>query len=813
MPLSNRHVGLFLLAMATLMYEVLLTRIFSVTTWYHFAFLAISITLFGLSLGGIVVYAKPQVFRAKDTDKHIAMSALWFAGPSVLAILVHLYSPMFVPGADSQTIISLALLCTLPFTLAAFTASGIGISLALTRYPAKVNSLYAADLLGAALGCIFVVLVLRYVDAITGVFIAASLACISASLYCPTSERKVHIAVLAALGACILFGTWQAVSYIKQTPLVSVHWTKGIRQIGHNYELWNTFSRIRVYGDQNATQRADVYGLSKRYAPTAQAQYIYLDIDGAAGTPIFHFAGDLKPLGFLAYEISNFAHHLRPGSSVLVIGAGGGKDILSALVMDQRHVTAVEINENIIKAVNDQYGAFSGRIIDNPKVTLVNDEARSYVSRIADKFDIIQISMIDTWAATASGAYALSENGLYTRESFRTLLSHLTDNGILTVSRWYAKNTPAEFYRLTALAADTLRSLGMNDPQKHIMAFRNMPDIETKIPDGIGTLLVSRSAFTPADVEKAKQWAKEMQFDVVYAPDGTAIDPVIASLASGTNPAVAAASIPFNLTPPTDDNPFFFQTMSLRHLFSPAAQSINMNTVNVLAGLMLIASAVLTGGLLYFCVRIPYVMSSDKNAVRAASPLFLYFFCIGAGFMFIEISQIERLSIYLGHPVYGLSVVLFALLLSTGLGSFLSENILQKDSSKYPLIVACAVLVMIGYAALSPMVLSATESLPTLQRIATAVAVLFPVGVMLGTGFPLGMRMTVARNEALSPWLWGINGAASVFASVLAIVVAMFAGITVSYLCGVTAYIGACAAAWLLTRSSRTTTTVQATVP
>lgn len=801
MPLLNRHLGLFLLAMATLMYEVLLTRIFSVTTWYHFAFLAISITLFGLSLGGILVYAKPQVFRLEDTDKHVAMSALWFAGPSVLAILVHLYSPMFVPGADSQTIISVALLCTLPFTLAAFTASGIGISLALTRYPAKVNSLYAADLLGAALGCIFVVLVLRYVDAITGVFIAALLACISASLYCPPSERKVHSAVLAGLGACILFGTWQAVSYIKQTPLVSVHWTKGIPQIGHNYELWNTFSRIRVFGDQNSTQRTDVYGLSKRYAPTAQAQYLYLDIDGAAGTPIFHFAGDLRPLGFLAYEISNFAHHLRPGSSVLVIGAGGGKDILSALVMGQRHVTAVEINENIIKAVNNQYGSFSGRLIDNPKVTLVNDEARSYVSRIPDKFDIIQISMIDTWAATASGAYALSENGLYTRESFRTLLNHLTDNGILTVSRWYAKNTPAEFYRLTALAAHTLRSLGVNDPQTHIMAFRNMPDIETKIPDGVGTLLVSRSAFTPADVEKAKQWAKEMQFDVVYAPDGTTIDPVIASLASGANPAVAAASVPFNLTPPTDDNPFFFQTMSLRHLFSPAAQSVNMNTVNVLAGLMLIASAMLTAGLLYFCVRIPYVLSSDKNAVRAASPLFLYFFCIGAGFMFIEISQIERLSIYLGHPVYGLSVVLFALLLSTGLGSFLSENILQKHSSKYPLIVACAVLVMIGYAALSPMVLSATESLPTFQRIATAVAVLFPVGVMLGTGFPLGMRMTVARNEALSPWLWGINGAASVFASVLAIVAAMFAGITVSYLCGVTAYVGAGAAAWLLTRS------------
>jgi type IV secretory pathway TrbD component len=148
----NRHVGLFLLALATLMYEVLLTRIFSVTTWYHFAFLAISITLFGLSLGGILVYVKPKIFRVEDTDKHVALSALWFAGLSVLAILVHLYSPMIVAGADSQTVISVGLLCTLPFTLLAFTASGIGISLALTRYPAKVNSLYAADLLGAALG-------------------------------------------------------------------------------------------------------------------------------------------------------------------------------------------------------------------------------------------------------------------------------------------------------------------------------------------------------------------------------------------------------------------------------------------------------------------------------------------------------------------------------------------------------------------------------------------------------------------------------------------------------------------------------------
>jgi predicted membrane-bound spermidine synthase len=801
----NRHVGLFLLALATLMYEVLLTRIFSVTTWYHFAFLAISITLFGLSLGGILVYVKPKIFRVEDTDKHVALSALWFAGLSVLAILVHLYSPMIVAGADSQTVISVGLLCTLPFTLLAFTASGIGISLALTRYPAKVNSLYAADLLGAALGCIFVVLALRYVDAITGVLIAASMSCIAASLYARSDDRKVRTAVLASLVAFIGLGAWQAWSYVQQKPLIMVQWTKGIRQIGHNYELWNTFSRIRVFGDENARQQSDVYGLSNKHAENAIAQFLYLDIDGAAGTPIYKFNGDLAPLNFLQYEITNFAHHLRPNSSVLIIGAGGGKDILSALVMNQKHVTAVEINENIIKAVNDRYGYFGGRLIDHPKVTLVNDEARSYVSRIPDKFDIIQISMIDTWAATASGAYALSENGLYTRESFRALLNHLTDNGVLTVTRWYAKSLPAEFFRLTALAADTLRSLGVNDPQTHIMAFRNMPKMKNNMPDGIGTLLVCRSAFTPADVEKAKQWAKEMEFDIVYTPDGTTIDPAMAALASGADPATAAPSIPFNLKPPTDDNPFFFQTLSLRHLFSPEAQSVSMNTVNVLAALMLIASAFFTGGLLYFCVRIPYVLSSDKNAVRAAAPLFLYFFCIGAGFMFIEISQIERISIYLGHPVYGLSVVLFALLLSTGLGSLLSQRILERHTTKYPAILAIAVLIMLAYAALSPLVLTATESLPTLQRILTAVGVLFPVGIMLGTGFPLGMRMAIARNEALSPWLWGINGAASVFASVLAIVVAMFASITMSFLCGVVAYVVAGFAAWLLTKSAPVT--------
>jgi spermidine synthase len=790
-PLST-YAGLFLVAMATLMYEVLLTRIFSVTTWYHFAFLSISVTLFGLAAGGIAVYLNsPNFFTQEKTHDHMAASSLLFAVFSSAAILVHLFCPFLLGDASAGLIITVALSVTIPFTLAAFTASGIAISLALTRFPRQVNYLYAADLLGAGLGCLAVVGALRYIDALTGVFLISALACISALCFAQTrSKTRIFSTAIAFSVGFAAIAAAQFLSYQAQQPLVAVRFTKGLKEPENLYQLWNTFSRIRVFGSGNENNAVDPYGLSPKIAETTKAKFLYLDIDGGAATPILKFDGNTDPVSYLAYEISNVVHHLRKNAEVAVIGAGGGKDILSALVMNQKHVTAIEINENVLKAVHEKYAEFSGNLKSDPRITLVNDEARSYITRTDKKFDIIQISMIDTWAATASGAYALSENGLYTTEAIKTLVNHLTENGVLTISRWYAHGIPSEFYRLTALAAESLKQLGITNPEQHIMAFRVMPTKERSIPDGIGTLLISKSPFSAQDYEVAKKHAADMQFELVFAGD-VKNDATLARLAAGEDPATAAASVPFNLKPPTDDSPFFFQAISLKHLADPQAMTKNMNLMNMFAGLMLLIAGIFTLVVTVYCIRIPYLKTTDKPSVIKAAPLFVYFFSIGAGFMFIEISQIERLTIFLGHPVYGLSVVLFALLLSTGIGSLLSEHWLIRRKLDPKIAVSTIIAVLLVYFLASVPVLTALDTQPLVVRVGAAIALLSVIGLMLGTAFPIGINTTMRLNPSLAPWLWGINGASSVSASVLAIIVAMFIGINASFLCGVTFYVAA----------------------
>lgn len=802
------YVGLFLVAMSTLMYEVLLTRIFSVTTWYHFAFLSISVTLFGLAAGGIAVYLKPNYFKPEKTNEHLAISSLAFAALSTIAVLVHLYGPYLLGNANAAIIIVASLMATLPFTIAALTASGVAISLALTRFPRQVNSLYAVDLLGAGLGCLAVVFSLRFVDGITDVFAISALASLSALCFALKGDSKKLIT--SSTIAVALFGLLsgaQAVSYQQQHPLVAVHWTKGLPEAENLYQLWNSFSRVRVFGSPDQMQPADAYGLSPKVAATAKARFAYLDIDGGAATPILKFDGDVKAVDHLRYEISNLAHHFRKHADVAVIGAGGGKDVLSALVFDQNHVTAIDINENIFKAVHDRYGDYSGHLRQNPKISLVNDEARSFITRTDQKFDIIQISMIDTWAATSSGAYSLSENGLYTTECFKILLNHLKPNGILTVSRWYSHGIPSEFYRLTALAAESLKQEGVQHPEQHIMAFRNMPpdNMKLMIPDGIGTILISKDPFTEDDYKTAEKVAQELQFDLVFAGPKHS-DENIARLATGEDPNVAAPSVPFNLKAPTDDSPFFFQAISLRHLFDRQALAPTMNVTNIMAGLMLLIAGLATLVITFYCIRIPYLQTSDKQSVVRAAPLFAYFFAIGSGFMFIEISQIERLTIFLGHPVYGLSVVLFALLISTGLGSFISEYWLVRRQTNPQLAPLSIVVILILYALVSGSMLESTNAQPIAVRIATASALLLPVGLALGSAFPVGIRAAIRINPALAPWLWGINGAASVWTSVLAIIVAMFGGITVSYCCGIAFYVLAALAIRVCAKQDQPTT-------
>jgi len=307
----------------------------------------------------------------------------------------------------------------------------------------------------------------------------------------------------------------------------------------------------------------------------------------------------------------------------------------------------------------------------------------------------------------------------------------------------------------------------------------------------VATILVSPAPFSGEDVDLVEQVSRRLEFPVVLSPR-VARDETFAALASGRDISALYAAFPVNIAAPTDDSPFFFHTLRFRDLargawrgYDPGGFLINTRAVWLL-GELLVTVLLLTT----LCVVVPLGLTGDRTALRGAFPLFVFFAAIGLGFMLIEISQMERLIIFLGHPTYGLAVVLFAMLLSSGIGS-LASGVLGGSGRRAALPLAALVAVLAVFGVATPFLIHAFAAATTPVRIAVAVALLFPIGLPMGTAFPLGMRLASTSAPALTPWLWGINGATSVGASVLAVVIALNAGIAASFWTGVACYVAA----------------------
>jgi hypothetical protein len=434
----------------------------------------------------------------------------------------------------------------------------------------------------------------------------------------------------------------------------------------------------------------------------------------------------------------------------------------------------------------------------------VADEARSYVARSKERYDIIQVSLIDTWAATAAGAYVLTENSLYTVEGWKIFLEHLSPRGVLTFSRWYFRDVPGEMYRLTALASAALRATGVSTTREHIMILRRMGAGKNVQDDyGMGTILVGKSPFSAEDIDALEAVAHQMRFEVVLTPR-YALDHNYVSLTSTQDLDRFAAGFPIDISPPTDDRPFFFHMLRARDVFKPRLWNQGSNRFNMVAVTTLGVLFLLVMVFTVLCIVVPLMLTARRVAFRSAWPHLLFFGVIGLGFMLVEISQMQRLIVFLGHPVYGLSVVLFALLLSSGLGSFSTRGMAEgslRSAAVRRLAVLLGILVVFGLA--TPHALTAFQAATTASRVAVATGVLLPLGFFMGMAFPLGMKMAVRDSQALTPWLWGINGATSVCASVVAVVIAMGAGIAASFWTGWVCYVVALLVFILASRGGR----------
>lgn len=801
---TKTFLGVGAVALATLAHEILLTRIFSVAMWYHFAFMAISIAMFGMTAGAIAVFLRPRLFAAEHAPARMAQASLLFAGAIVACFFGFLAIP-YKDGSGALDKLWLPLIyvvSTIPYFF-----SGVAITLALTKFPAQVSRLYAYDLAGAALGCLVVVGVLKIADGPTAVLLTAAMAAGAAWLFASEAERgRLRAGALAMallLGCFCAANTWL---YRSQKHLIRLKWVKGADEIatGLLYEKWNSFSRIRVYGDGATPGVPQGWGLSDALPKERRVRQLAMDLDAAAGTVLTQYDGDPEQIDHLRYDVTNVAHYLRPNADVLVVGAGGGRDVLSALAFGQKSVEAVEINGNIVKTTNKVFGDFTGHLDRIPGVSFVHDEARSHIARTEKRFDILQISLIDTWAATAAGAFVMTENTLYTVEAFRLFLSRLTENGVLSVSRWHYIPSPGETRRLAAVAIAALRDSGAKDPRAHLLIAkrRNFAWQGVQDPDrGIANVMVSRTPFSEADIDELERVCAEMDFDVVLSPRASE-DDVLASLASAS-PAEferLVAEHPVNIAPTTDDNPFFFHMLRPGDLFRRVENipegALKENTQAIATlGTLLLTVFVLSA----LCIALPLLLATKRGALKGAAPFLFYFAGIGLGFMLVEIALMQRLVVFLGHPTYGLVVALFTLLVASGAGSYLTGGV---DAAGAPASAAkrlgslLLLLVALGFAA-KP-VAAHFEGAATPIRIALAALLLAPAGLLMGMAFPLGMKAASTRWQELTPWFWGINGAMSVSASVLAVAISLAFGIPAAFWSGFACYaLTLAACAWM----------------
>jgi hypothetical protein len=766
------YIGVAFTTLATLILELSLTRIFSVVFYYHFAFLAISIALFGLGAGGVFSY----VVGGWRGSTYFKLGTL-----AVLNSFCVVLSLVFLLTRSGElTNLSLAgvyFASALPFFF-----SGTVVSMAVAEGIQRVDRVYFFDLLGAAAGCLALVPFLDRFGGANTVLATSVLFAVSAAIWyniAGTLRGRVA-AVGLALGFVAL------IAYNGTHHPIDVRYAKGRPIPQEKFVQWNSFSRI---------------GLVENNYPGESG--IVIDADAATGIPGFDLA-HLTPRekDRLTHEGPGFPYLLRPGAKTLVIGAGGGWDVARALTSGSKDVTAVEINPVIARTIMQQrFPDLSLRLYFRPEVHVVIEDGRSFVRRSPDKYQVLQATLVDTWASTAAGAFALSENNLYTTDAFRDYLTHLSDDGLMVFTRW-GLQPPRESLRLISLAMEALRDLGEKQPWKHIVVVReNAQNLA-----GWGaqdTVIVFRRPITDADLARVRSALLETKLQPVYLPGDLPANE-FGRLLTSNDPEAFRAEYAFDISPVDDNRPFFFYTVQPRDLLDfltergqAADYKINraVPLLFELLGVSLLATIVVLA-------LPPLLLGSRLRAEPGVRSFLLYFIFIGAGYVLIQVALIQKFVLFLGHPTYALTVIIFSMLISSGVGSYFSRRLVGKarESRWSTVLIAVAAAV----SALAFLVAPISESgvgWPLALKIAVTVALVAPAGFLMGMPFPVGLAQLGVLYPRAVRWAWALNAAASVLGSAAAIFFAIYLGLRATVLLGAALYLGALAVVWLRQRA------------
>ncbi|MCB1672752.1 MAG: hypothetical protein KDI29_16615, partial [Pseudomonadales bacterium] len=745
--------GLFFLTSSTLLLEILNTRLLSVVTWYHLSFFAVSMAMFGMAAGALWVYLRPASFSRARAFHNLFLYSLLFAIGTILCHAVIVLTTLDIREGWDATRVLLLTMITVAIAIPFF-FSGVVVTVALTQVPGNSGFIYAVDLVGAAIGSIGCLALLNALDISSATFMVAAVALLGTTCFARLSHNRLSLAWLGVAGL---------VTVAALINHQSIHGLRVFHPKGNTLtydetmrEYWTIHGQILLHPIWE--EGGPFYWGAGEGAPSIPGMQLYpLVIDGEAGTAVTGWDGNRDELEWPQYDVTALPYHLRPHGDVAVIGVGGGRDILTALWADSTTITGIEINGAILDLLENEMRDFVN-LANQPEVQFVHDEARSYLTRVDRHYDLIQMSLIDTWAATGAGAFTLSENGLYTVEGWQIFLNRLNPDGLFSVSRWYSPEALSETNRLLSLAAASLLERGVTDPASHIaLVARN----------SVATLLVSPEPLSATDLDTLEAVADRYRFTIIQSPRHPSDNALIRQVLNA--PSVAALEQAtshewLDFTPPTDSRPYFFNILKPGALFSDA---VDLEELGIVAGGNLLA----TYTLLILCglsvlgvvlvILIPLFKAGVPVLPAGVFPSgLLYFGLIGTGFMMVQIPLIQRYSVYLGHPVYAVSVLLFSMILSAGLGSFVSDRFAVNRSSRWTLWLPALIagLLFLIYLISGP-VIDNTIDQSLLVRCLIVVVIVAIVAFPMGMCFPLGLRLFREYAESCLPWMWGINGA------------------------------------------------------
>ncbi|MFO0970403.1 MAG: hypothetical protein U0793_33060 [Gemmataceae bacterium] len=801
---GKRHLiypSVALASLSTLLFELTQTRILSYIFWNHIVYLTVALALLGFGISGALV----AVFSAKrDLFTPRIMARLWcgfglsmFAAVALTAWVLPLLHALPTPAKLAFCY----LVFVFPFV---FSGAILTVTFSASR---RVGRLYAVDLLCAGLGCVLFFWVLPALGAVFLVLVLMALALLLGHLWAEAGDRDAR--ALARGGFAVVFlMTGVKVALPGFLDFLSEDYKEmgAMMNAGRHPDTtierttWTSLARIDVVGNPNA--------MLLDYPEHPLGSYKIITQDGSAHTRLL----SKEALDQMSKEVRegrdpqlfNMVYHLKTEPETAVIGVGGGMDVAYALAYNARSVLGIELNPAIYENSRHIYAEYNGHLLSDPRVILLNQEGRSVLRATEKRFDVIQINAIDTFAALSSGAYVLSENHLYTVEALEDMLGRLKENGVLSVHRWLFV-PPRETLRLSALACEAWKRKGVRDVDTRIMVF------------GKGDWAVSlfkNEPFTQAEVATVAERTKKLGGHVFFWPQVLPADEqrrleqtyyqaaperivegsrvfaqCIGAYRAGSERQFFDGYV-YNVTPTTDDSPFFFEYHRLNAFGVPTGDDEFRNTLRGGSNVALTIYLILGQSTLFILIAVFWPRWRFRARASASRRRLVerLFAAVGLGFMLVEIGIVQKSVLFLGNPMYSLAVVLASLLVSAGLGSSLAAaagwDARRVNAVAGPLVCALLLALTLG---LNPL-FYATLHLPLGLRMALVVAVNLPLGLLMGMFFPSGLQAVRRVAPGFVPWAWGINGCASVYGSILAILIAMLHGFNTVLLSGAIVY-------------------------